>query len=563
MAPAGAAAELVPDHHDGEVPGRVHRHRRGRRSRPADGGVHCTIGGRAVPGRRPRGLRRRAGHDRRRRVRLRWRDAAAAGGPTGAVGVAGVVPDGRLINLPGCPLNVENLTATIVHYLTFKELPPTDGRGRPLFAYGGLIHNQCERRAHFEFGEFVLAWGDEGAQKGWCLYKMGCKGPETFANCPTVRYGEGASWTVKAGHGCIGCTMPGFWDAMTPAYRRLPPPLPFMPTRDRRPRGPGARRRGRRAHRGPRRGDHRPQPPDARRNATPGGEGGGRRRGGRDRHARRRPAAQARRRSRPPAVARRTGGRGPAGVDRRRRGPAPTWTLPPAAPRGQGSREMTRLVIDPVTRIGGHLRIEAEVANGVVADAWSSGTMFRGLELILRGRDPRDAWLFAQRICGSCTGVHALASVRAVENALGVVDPPERPPGPQPDRRDPVRPGPRRPLLPPARARLGRRRGGAAGRPRRRPRRWPTPRAGGRSRARPTSRTRGTASSGSSRPGSWARSPTARGVTPPTGCRRRPTCSWSPTTSRPSTGSARSPGSTRSWAARTRTRRPSWWAGWP
>ena len=80
---------------------------------------------------------------------------------------------------------------------------------------------------------------------------------------------------------------------------------------------------------------------------------------------------------------------------------------------------MTPLVIDPVTRIGGHLRIEAEVANGVVADAWSSGTMFRGLELILRGRDPRDAWLFAQRICGTCTGVQALASVRAVENALG------------------------------------------------------------------------------------------------------------------------------------------------
>ncbi len=84
---------------------------------------------------------------------------------------------------------------------------------------------------------------------------------------------------------------------------------------------------------------------------------------------------------------------------------------------------MARIAIDPVTRIGGHLRIEAEIANGVVADAWSSGTMFRGLELILRGRDPRDAWLFAQRVCGSCTGVQALASVRAVENALGLAIP--------------------------------------------------------------------------------------------------------------------------------------------
>ncbi len=153
--------------------------------------------------------------------------SAASGGPTGAVGVGQVVPSARLINLPGCPINVENLTATIVHYVTFKEFPVTDSRQRPLFAYGGLLHNQCERRAHFEFGEFVLAWGDEGSQKGWCLYKMGCKGPETFANCPTVLYADRTSWSVKAGHGCIGCTMPRFWDAMGPAYQRLPSPLPF------------------------------------------------------------------------------------------------------------------------------------------------------------------------------------------------------------------------------------------------------------------------------------------------------------------------------------------------
>jgi hydrogenase large subunit len=84
---------------------------------------------------------------------------------------------------------------------------------------------------------------------------------------------------------------------------------------------------------------------------------------------------------------------------------------------------MARLVIDPVTRVGGHLRVEAEVAGGEVSDAWSSGTMFRGIELILRGRDPRDAWMFAERICGTCTGVHALASVRAVERAFGLAIP--------------------------------------------------------------------------------------------------------------------------------------------
>jgi hydrogenase large subunit len=81
---------------------------------------------------------------------------------------------------------------------------------------------------------------------------------------------------------------------------------------------------------------------------------------------------------------------------------------------------MARIVVDPVTRIEGHLRIEAEVNGGMVSDAWSSGTMFRGIELILRGRDPREAWIWTQRICGVCTTVHALASVRAVEDALGI-----------------------------------------------------------------------------------------------------------------------------------------------
>jgi hydrogenase large subunit len=85
---------------------------------------------------------------------------------------------------------------------------------------------------------------------------------------------------------------------------------------------------------------------------------------------------------------------------------------------------MSRVVVDPVTRIEGHLRIEAEVDGGAVKDAWSSSTMFRGIEIILKGRDPRDAWAFTQRICGVCTTVHAIASIRAVENAIGAVPPP-------------------------------------------------------------------------------------------------------------------------------------------
>ena len=89
-----------------------------------------------------------------------------------------------------------------------------------------------------------------------------------------------------------------------------------------------------------------------------------------------------------------------------------------AAPSGS-----QRIAIDPITRIEGHLRVEVQIDNGRVTDAWSSGTSFRGMELVLQGRDPRDAWAFTQRICGVCTTVHAIASVRAVENALGIVVP--------------------------------------------------------------------------------------------------------------------------------------------
>ncbi len=83
-----------------------------------------------------------------------------------------------------------------------------------------------------------------------------------------------------------------------------------------------------------------------------------------------------------------------------------------------------RIVVDPVTRIEGHLRVEVEIQDGKIVDAFSSGTMVRGLELILKGRDPRDAWAFTERVCGVCTTVHALASVRTVEDALGIAIPP-------------------------------------------------------------------------------------------------------------------------------------------
>ncbi len=147
---------------------------------------------------------------------------SASPNPTGAVSVKEAVPGITVVNLPGCPMNVENVTATIVHYLTFGTLPPLDSRNRPLFAYGKRIHDNCERRAHFDAGQFVRRWGDEGHRLGWCLYEMGCKGPEAYFNCPSIRWNEGTSWPVQAGHGCIACAADNNWDKMSPFYRRLP-----------------------------------------------------------------------------------------------------------------------------------------------------------------------------------------------------------------------------------------------------------------------------------------------------------------------------------------------------
>jgi hydrogenase small subunit len=145
--------------------------------------------------------------------------AAAAPNPTGAVGVRDAVPGLQtLINLPGCPMNVVNLTAVIVNYLTFGEWPRTDSQGRPYFAYDEEVHEECERHDHYEAGRFVWAWGDEGHRQGWCLLKMGCKGKESHHNCPSVKWNDGTCWPVGAGHGCVGCAESNFWDRMTPFY---------------------------------------------------------------------------------------------------------------------------------------------------------------------------------------------------------------------------------------------------------------------------------------------------------------------------------------------------------
>jgi [NiFe] hydrogenase small subunit len=145
---------------------------------------------------------------------------AAAPNPGGYKGVGDALGM-KVINLPGCPENPVNLVGTIVNYLLLGQLPALDEMGRPVFAYGKTIHDQCPRRSHFENEEFVEEFGSEEAALGYCLYKVGCRGPETYNNCPVAKFNDGTSWPVEAGHPCIGCSEPGFWDKMTPFYEEF------------------------------------------------------------------------------------------------------------------------------------------------------------------------------------------------------------------------------------------------------------------------------------------------------------------------------------------------------
>jgi len=187
-----------------------------------DGGIYCTIGGRTA-------------EDVLREAATGAAAVIAVGAcahfgsvqsarpnPTGAVGVSSIIRDKPVVNIAGCPPIGDVVTATIVHFLTFSRLPDVDADGRPLFAYGARIHDQCPRRANFDAGQYVEQFDDEAARRGWCLYHMGCKGPATFSPCPIFQWNTRTSWPIGAGHPCIGCTERDFWDTMTPFYERLP-----------------------------------------------------------------------------------------------------------------------------------------------------------------------------------------------------------------------------------------------------------------------------------------------------------------------------------------------------
>ncbi len=145
---------------------------------------------------------------------------AAEPNPGGYVGITEAIGV-PTVNIAGCPPNPVNFVGTVVNYLLLGKLPDVDELGRPLFAYGKTIHDLCPRRAHFENDEFVEEFGSEEAKLGYCLYQLGCRGPETYNNCPIAKFNDGTSWPIEAGAPCIGCSEPGFWDSMTPFYEEL------------------------------------------------------------------------------------------------------------------------------------------------------------------------------------------------------------------------------------------------------------------------------------------------------------------------------------------------------
>lgn len=185
-----------------------------------DGGVYCTVGGDTFLN----VLRETAEGA---KAVIAWGSCASNGcvqaahpNPTGAKPVHELISGKPVINVPGCPPIAEVMTGVITYILTFDALPELDREGRPKMFYGQRIHDKCYRRSYFDAGQFVETWDDDGARKGWCLYKMGCRGPTTYNSCPTFKWNNGVSYPIGSGHGCIGCSEANFWDN-GPFYQRL------------------------------------------------------------------------------------------------------------------------------------------------------------------------------------------------------------------------------------------------------------------------------------------------------------------------------------------------------
>lgn len=187
----------------------------------ANDGYFCTVGGEPYVD----VLKETANHA---AAVLEFGSCAAWGGvqaakpnPTQAVSVSSVIKNKTIIKIPGCPPIPEVMTGIVMHYSLFGQLPPLDQLGRPKQFFGNRIHDTCYRRPFFDSGMFVEKFGDAGSKAGWCLYKMGCRGPMTYNSCGNMRWWQGLSYPIQAGAPCIGCSSSGFWDN-GPFSERLP-----------------------------------------------------------------------------------------------------------------------------------------------------------------------------------------------------------------------------------------------------------------------------------------------------------------------------------------------------
>ena len=185
-----------------------------------DDGVCCTIGGRSALE-----ILREASAD--AAAVVAWGSCASHGcvqaakpNPTMATPIHKLI-NKPVINVPGCPPIAEVMTGVVTHLLMFGKPPELDSRGRPKEFYSRRVHDTCYRRPFYDAGLFVETWDDDSARKGYCLYKMGCKGPTTYNACSVTKWNNGLSYPIQSGHGCIGCSEEEFWDK-GPFYRRLP-----------------------------------------------------------------------------------------------------------------------------------------------------------------------------------------------------------------------------------------------------------------------------------------------------------------------------------------------------
>lgn len=187
----------------------------------ANDGMSCIVGGRPF-------RKKFEEVSRHAKAIISWGTCATSGcvqaakpNPTKATPIHKLVNRVPVINVPGCPPIAEVMTGVISYILTYDRLPELDHQLRPKLFYSQRVHDKCYRRAHFDAGQFVESWDDEGAKQGWCLYKMGCRGPTTYNACTTMGWNENTSHPIRSGHGCIGCSEEGFWDR-GPFYERLP-----------------------------------------------------------------------------------------------------------------------------------------------------------------------------------------------------------------------------------------------------------------------------------------------------------------------------------------------------